>query len=81
MNNQKETKLKLKDAEIARLKKDNNFLAGEIKFIKNGSWGNGKRIDELESMLEKKDGIITDFKNDLTKIKSHWLYKFINWFK
>ena len=67
MNNQKLTKLQVAAQEISVLKKNKTFLKKELLAL----------AKELIREKEK----IDDLKSSLNKIRCHWIYKLINWFK
>jgi DNA repair exonuclease SbcCD ATPase subunit len=81
MNNQKITKLSEKDHEIATLKKGNNYLLERVKQQASDLADTNKELKTAYSdhsdALDRLEAITVE----LTKIKSHWLYKLINWFK
>lgn len=81
MNNQKVTKLSARDQEIATLKKEKSFLAGQVKSLEKDL---SKRCDEIQEQDSERNVIGGKYYKmavELDKIKSHWLYKLINWFK
>lgn len=81
MNNQMLTKLNVKNSEIANLQKENNFLKNQLKSTKNDVYEitrNFKGLAMAEKTLRDTNLILID---ELTKIKSHWLYKLIIRFK
>lgn len=74
MNNQKVTKLNAKDQEIETLKKQIIYQKTQIEAARNDfrnllQQHNETHLEKLKLLAE------------LTKIKSHWLYKFIKRFK
>lgn len=95
MNNQKVTKLSAKDHEIATLKKGNNYLLERVKQqaaditerereLKQQAADLSKFHDKLYEKDNERDligGKYYKMAVELDKIKSHWLYKLINWFK
>lgn len=74
MNNQKLSKINANEQEIAALKKQVNYQKFQIEAAR----------DDYRDLLKKYNEIYSEkitLLEELSKIKSHWLYKLINWFK